>query len=446
MQMHDANVAYEGHNEIADSNALAFAQFETERLRLLHAGGYRGVVGNWSVGVPKETNWPIYKPMLDAMGPGDLVGMHCYWSDRADIANAWHTARWTLPEVKPYLVGKQIVITECGRDYLDDIKKGKPGWQLTCGADEFLGDLGTYNGILEASPNVVGGVVYQVGSIDDEWKPFAVDAIWPRVVTSYSVPQTYPTATPPPVIPPVEAPMFPVIGKTFFPTGFEAYLKTVKPFAGLRHIVVHHSAMTDAENDEEVWAAWTQEYWAKHLQEYYYGKGWAAMPHIFVSDRGLLVENPLSLPGRAVIGHNEDSVHLEVVGNFMHKVPSGPTLDYLVAACAALLRWAGLGIGALTYHRALQTLYTDCPGDMFVNVWGTFQSKVSDLLTPPPPVHEGLPEDETATDTATLAQKCRYWLEESIRQDETGQLGLARATRYSLVKLFYRLENALKTS
>ena len=49
----------------------------------------------------------------------------------------------------------------------------------------------------------------------------------------------------------------------------------------------------------------------------------------------------------------------------------------------------------------------------------------------------------------TLADKCRWWLEESIRQDEAGDTAYAQAIRYSLVKLdgrglFYRLENAFK--
>jgi hypothetical protein len=146
-----------------------------------------------------------------------------------------------------------------------------------------------------------------------------------------------------------------------------------------------------------------------------------------------------------VAGHNQDAIHIETVGNFMIAPPLGATLSNLAEACAALIRWAGLDIGGLTYHRALQTAYTDCPGNAFVAIWGNFQALVNAILAPSPPPHQAMPEDETATDAPTLVQKCRYWLEESIRQDEAGQLGLARETRYSLVKLFYRLENALQT-
>lgn len=120
MSAGDSNVIFEGYNEIPDSMAAAFARFELRRLALMHAAGLRSVVGNWSVGVPNEKVWPTYKPMLDEMWPTDFVGMHCYWVDYADISNPWHTARWTLPEIKPYLDGKKIAVTECGRDEISN--------------------------------------------------------------------------------------------------------------------------------------------------------------------------------------------------------------------------------------------------------------------------------------------------------------------------------------
>ena len=60
-----------------------------------------------------------------------------------------------------------------------------------------------------------------------------------------------------------------------------------------------------------------------------------------------------------------------------------------------------------------------------------------------PPAREGLPEDEMATDAATLAQKVRWWFEEYTRQVEAGNTVRAKAIRYSLITLLYRLERAL---
>ncbi len=59
-----------------------------------------------------------------------------------------------------------------------------------------------------------------------------------------------------------------------------------------------------------------------------------------------------------------------------------------------------------------------------------------------------LPENETATDATTLAEKARWWLEEYARQLEAGNGGRADDILYSLIRLdgglLYRLENTLK--
>lgn len=60
------------------------------------------------------------------------------------------------------------------------------------------------------------------------------------------------------------------------------------------------------------------------------------------------------------------------------------------------------------------------------------------------PHPDPLPNDETATDLVTLAQKVRWWLEELIRQIEKGEAERVRAIGYSLVKLMYRLEEATR--
>lgn len=66
----------------------------------------------------------------------------------------------------------------------------------------------------------------------------------------------------------------------------------------------------------------------------------------------------------------------------------------------------------------------------------------------PAPETGALPEHELIMAVGLLADKCRWWLEESVRADEAGQTARAQAIRYSLIRrdggLFYRLENALK--
>jgi hypothetical protein len=65
-------------------------------------------------------------------------------------------------------------------------------------------------------------------------------------------------------------------------------------------------------------------------------------------------------------------------------------------------------------------------------------------VPPPQPPHEGLPTDETATDAKTLAEKCRWWLQEYTRQIETGNTAYASRILYALIRLFERLEAAQK--
>lgn len=62
----------------------------------------------------------------------------------------------------------------------------------------------------------------------------------------------------------------------------------------------------------------------------------------------------------------------------------------------------------------------------------------------PAPPHEGLPEDESANDAATLAEKQRWWTEQLLRELEAKNYSYAERICKSLIILSYRLENALK--
>ena len=96
------------------------------------------------------------------------------------------------------------------------------------------------------------------------------------------------------------------------------------------------------------------------------------------------------------------------------------------------------------------TIFTSGPNSDWVN----FEINKSEAQTigayrlaqvpPPQPPHEGLPTDETATDAKTLAEKCRWWLQEYTRQIETGNTAYASRILYALIRLFERLEAAQK--
>jgi murein DD-endopeptidase MepM/ murein hydrolase activator NlpD len=200
--MVDTGAYYEGYNEIADSQAGAFAAFEVERLRLMHAGGRRCAVGSWSVGCPDIPVWAVYAPVLSAMYATDAVSLHEYWSHAADLGNPWHVGRWRLV---PELVGKQIAVTECGRDVVEG--RGYSGWKRdpTLTANGYLRELREYNALVETAPNVLGATIFTAGQIvDPQWAPFSINEIAPTITAEST--QDAPVVVPPTPEPPTPTP------------------------------------------------------------------------------------------------------------------------------------------------------------------------------------------------------------------------------------------------
>ena len=178
--MADPNTVFECLNEPPDDQAVAFGIFGRYWLQAMHGASLRAAVGSWSVGCPDLSAWATYRPVLDAMGPGDVISCHEYWSNHADINNRWHCGRWTMV---PELAGKALVVTEAGRDRVENA--GQPGWQRTCNAEEYLDDLRAYGTLLDQYPNVIGATVFTGGDLSGGWEAFGVNGIWPRVVAEY---------------------------------------------------------------------------------------------------------------------------------------------------------------------------------------------------------------------------------------------------------------------
>lgn len=187
------NIAFETAVNECPGDLLAwYVDFSLELIPLMHADGLRCVAGNPAVGQWSVEQWSEFAPVLAILRPDDLLGVHEYWVDTGDIANPWHCARWSIPEIAAVLGDVKIVVTECGRDVVEGY--GQPGWRRTCNSEDMLYDLEEYDALLRRFPNVIGATAF---TIDPTWPDFNLYDLWPSVVFRYSLtPTPVPTAAP----------------------------------------------------------------------------------------------------------------------------------------------------------------------------------------------------------------------------------------------------------
>lgn len=393
------NTVYCGRNEIPDSHAVPFCAFEIERMRLLHGVGRAAAVGSWSVGCPAESVYAQYASAIAAMGPKDVVDLHEYCADHADIANPWHVCRFTLPEAARAFAWKRIVVTEVGRDIVEG--RGKAGWQLTATSEEFLADLQEFGRRYDVYPQVAGAAVYQLGSVDAKWQPFNCYGIWPDVVDSYP-----PKATPPPV---EEDPTVPVIP-------YFCSQRTV--FAGggaITDIVLH-----DTEGSAQAALNW----WKDPNNP---GRSSA---HVLVTTAGQIIEvipyylaahhaGYGTIPGREGLNPNGFTLGIELE---YPNAPASPTYPevQLAAAATVVSRWAkkySVSRDHVWTHREIDPTRRSDPRNLDVKA---FLDRVW-----PPAAPAWLPSTDSATreavatgDMAQIWPKRRWWNEQAVRELE----------------------------
>lgn len=379
---------YEGWNEIGDAQAPQYASFELARLQLLHSAGRRACVLNSSVGTPDLNIWPVYAPMLAHMQAGDCVGLHEYWSDRADIENVWHVRRFTIPSVAANLAGKKIVVTECGRDIVEG--QGKPGWMLTCSADEYLGDLRRLGELYDGCPNVIGATVFQTGSGDPQWGPFNVWTLWPSVVGEYAAVSTPPVVPVPPttrLVPPIDA---------------ANVVRVTQRFTPPSHYGIDYSCVVGTP--------------------------------IYAACDGVAYPGDQGTNGFGRYIRIEDGAGLYVYTAHLSvwRVGSGDAVK------------AGdlIGLSGNTGNSTGPHLHFEVRNGSRLQASAIDPEPMLEAEEEPEPT-EPLPNDEQGP-PAVLANKARWWCEEMQRQFEAGNLDRAQAIRLSLIDLLYRLENDLR--
>ena len=131
-QMRHPRTVFQGVNEPSvktPAMGRAYAGWELGRMAVLHQHGLNAALFSASEGQFEDDVWPELRPAIDAMQEGDVVSQHCYWG--VDPTNPWHAARWL---VHPELRDVPLVVTETGRDRLDDpnlteYERGYRGWR-----------------------------------------------------------------------------------------------------------------------------------------------------------------------------------------------------------------------------------------------------------------------------------------------------------------------------
>lgn len=175
----DTQVVFEGLNEVPRERQMQHVVWEMERLAGAHAIRRRSAVGSWSVGVPDFPDWAVYQPVLNAMRSDDVVAVHEYWADEADLRDPgrWHFGRFSLV---PQLRDKKIIVTEAGRDLING--RGGPWQSAQCNSEQYLNEFQVADDFYCQFPNVLGWVAFTIGQSGDRWAKYDCGPIWDKVV------------------------------------------------------------------------------------------------------------------------------------------------------------------------------------------------------------------------------------------------------------------------
>jgi hypothetical protein len=202
---------WEGHNEPvwSDGDGMAwYAQFEIERMRLMHETGRKCILGNFSTGQPDLDLWPAFMPAIGyglAANFEPILGLHEYSSpwmwwmtgphqmdpheDQGD--EGWTTLRYRKvyrQHLIPNGLAIPLVITECGLDIVSPRPASYPAgawrnlcdwWKLYHGANTDCAEFYTqqllwYEQELLKDDYVVGATIFTWGNWGDPWNAFDV--------------------------------------------------------------------------------------------------------------------------------------------------------------------------------------------------------------------------------------------------------------------------------
>jgi len=240
--MKHPNTVFQLVNEPAPTAALLHKTLF--HMGVLHDLGLHAAILCPSVGQFDPKAWPMFQPALDAMEPGDYVGVHEYWGT-SPHTSTWHTTRWRhVPELE----GVPLLVLETGRDYVPDEKIprekwGHSGWRAGgISVGEYLAEIEQYDEMLRQWPNVRGAALYTNGVANDpKWTAYDCNKIWPHILYNMVKPE------PPVIVPPVKPELWPLRGNWHITQGFGANPGYYAPMLG-------HNGIDMVSDQPEVWS------------------------------------------------------------------------------------------------------------------------------------------------------------------------------------------------
>jgi hypothetical protein len=149
-------------------------EYTVRFLEHAHRQGLTCCVLNTSVSWPlawidAEDWWPQFKPIIEAMRPGDYVGLHEYWpSTGPDTLDSWP---WRAGKHRlcPYNV--PILISECGMDQntvAQNLPWVRAGWRNYLSPQAYVEQLRRYHGMLDE--RVKGTCIFLLDYENNEWE------------------------------------------------------------------------------------------------------------------------------------------------------------------------------------------------------------------------------------------------------------------------------------
>lgn len=164
-----------------------------------------------------------------------------------------------------------------------------------------------------------------------------------------------------------QSPNTPLLGYSFTPDEFRAYVDTLRLRSWRpQFVVVHHTAMPSLAQSPNGFTAARILSLIKYFSQ---SLGWQGAPHLFIDDRKIWVMNPLTSPGIHTPGWNNVSIGIEMLGNYdeetLNSGRGAQVLANMAGAIATLNRKFNISADSLKLHRdapGIRAGTKSCPG------------------------------------------------------------------------------------